>query len=131
MDEQAPTARAEDGGVSYATIAVEKLGPVARLTLKRPERANALNQTMLAEIGTALDAAENDADVRVLIVRGAGAAFSSGFDLKEQMERQPRGVDAWRPILRRDYDTVMRFWHFPHPTIAALPRPCLARASQL
>jgi enoyl-CoA hydratase len=117
--------------MAYATIVVEKLGPVARLTLNRPERANALNQTMLAEIGAALDEAENDADVRALIVRGAGAAFSSGFDLKEQMERQPRGADQWREILRRDFDTVMRFWHFPRPTIAAVRGPCLAGACEL
>jgi enoyl-CoA hydratase len=117
--------------MSYATIVVEKLGALARLTLNRPERANALNQTMLAEIGAALDTAENDPDVRVVIVRGAGAAFSSGFDLKEQMERQPRGVEEWRPLLRRDFDTVMRFWHFPRPTIAAVRGPCLAGACEL
>jgi enoyl-CoA hydratase/carnithine racemase len=117
--------------MAYSTIVVEKLGPVARLTLNRPERANALNQTMLGEIGAALDAAENDPDVRVVIVRGAGAAFSSGFDLKEQMERQPRGIDEWRPLLRRDFDTVMRFWHFPRPTIAAVRGPCLAGACEL
>ena len=115
----------------YATIVVENLGAVARLTLNRPERVNALNRTMLAEIGTALDEAEHDPDVRAVIVRGAGAAFSSGFDLKEQMERPPRGVDQWRPILRHDFDTVMRFWHFPRPTIAAVRGPCLAGACEL
>ena len=117
--------------MTYATIFVEKLGTVARLTLNRPERANALNKAMLEEIGAALDQAERDADVRALIVRGAGSAFSSGFDLKEQMERQPRGIDEWRPILRRDFDTVMRFWHFPRPTIAAVRGPCLAGACEL
>jgi enoyl-CoA hydratase/carnithine racemase len=117
--------------MTYATIVVEKLGPVARLTLNRPERANALNKAMLEEIGVALDEAERDAGIRVLIVRGAGSAFSSGFDLKEQMERQPRGTDAWRPILRRDFNTVMRFWHFPRPTIAAVRGPCLAGACEL
>lgn len=132
MDRPASAARAGDGGVTaYATIVVEKLGPVARLTLNRPERANALNQTMLIEIGAALDDAENDPDIRVVIVRGAGAAFSSGFDLKEQMERQPRGTEQWWPILRRDFDTVMRFWHFPRPTIAAVRGPCLAGACEL
>src|SRR5262249_24532384 len=115
----------------YATIVVERLGTVARLTLNRPERANALNKAMLEELGAALDQAERDADIRVVIVRGAGAAFSSGFDLKEQMERQPRGIDEWRPILRRDFDTVMRFWHFPRPTIAAVRGPCLAGACEL
>ena len=115
----------------FTTIKVEKLDHVARLTLARPERANALNQTMLGEIGNALDAIEQDADVRALIVTGAGAAFSSGFDLKEQMERRPSGVAAWEPLLRKDFDTIMRFWHFPRPTIAAVRGPCLAGACEL
>ena len=117
--------------MTFTTILVETIGPVLRLTLNRPERANALNSTMLGEIGQALDDAERNADVRVVIVRGAGTAFSSGFDLKEQMERRPQGVDQWRPILRKDFDTIMRFWHFPRPTIAAVRGPCLAGACEL
>jgi enoyl-CoA hydratase/carnithine racemase len=115
----------------FTTITVEKIGPVARLTLARPERANALNAVMLSEIGTALDEIERDGDVRALIVTGAGKAFSSGFDLTEQMERRPVGVGAWRPILRKDFDTIMRFWHLPRPTIAAVRGPCLAGACEL
>ena len=115
----------------FQTIAVEKIGAVARLTLNRPERANALNAAMLAEIATALDEIDYDADGRALIVRGAGAAFSSGVDLKEQMERRPSGVEAWRAILRKDFDTIMRFWHFPRPTIATVRGPCLAGACEL
>jgi enoyl-CoA hydratase len=115
----------------FTTITVESLGAVARLTLARPERANAINQAMLAEIGSALDTIEHDSELRVLIVTGAGAAFSSGFDLKEQMERRPAGVEAWRPLLRKDFDTIMRFWHFSRPTIAAVRGPCLAGACEL
>jgi enoyl-CoA hydratase len=115
----------------FSTISLETIGAVARLTLNRPERANALNAVMLGEIGTALDEIERDTGLRVLIVRGAGAAFSSGFDLKEQMERQPKGVEQWRTILRHDFDTIMRFWHFPLPTIATVRGPCLAGACEL
>jgi enoyl-CoA hydratase/carnithine racemase len=114
----------------FSTITVEKLGTVARLTLSRPERANALNAQMLEEINAALDEIERDGS-RALIVTGAGAAFSSGFDLKEQMERRPSGVAQWRPILRKDFDVVMRFWHCPKPTIAAVRGPCLAGACEL
>jgi enoyl-CoA hydratase len=116
---------------SFSHIVVEKIGAVARLTLNRPERANALNAVMLDEIGTALDEIERDAAMRALIVTGAGKAFSSGFDLKEQMERRPAGMDAWRPILRKDFDATMRFWHFPLPTIATVRGPCLAGACEL
>ncbi len=115
----------------FTTIRLERLGHVARLTLARPERANALNAAMLGEISDALDTLERDTDVRALIVTGAGAAFSSGFDLKEQVERRPTGTDAWQPLLRKDFDTIMRFWHFPRPTIAAVRGPCLAGACEL
>jgi enoyl-CoA hydratase/carnithine racemase len=115
----------------FTTIKIDRRGAVARLTLSRPERANALNAAMLGEINTALDDLERDDSVRALIVTGAGAAFSSGFDLKEQMERQPKGMEAWRGILRKDFDTIMRFWHFRTPTIAAVRGPCLAGACEL
>lgn len=117
--------------MTFTTIVYERLDRVARITLNRPERANALNQTMLAEIGAALDDAERDPQIRALIVQGGGAAFSSGFDLKEQMERCPTGVAEWEPILRRDFETVMRFWHAPKPTIAAVRGPCLAGGFEL
>ena len=115
----------------FSTIIVETIDRVARITLNRPERTNALNQAMLDEIGRALDDAEHDADIRAVIVRGAGSAFSSGFDLKEQMERRPQGVEQWTSILRKDFDTIMRFWHCPVPTIAAVRGPCLAGACEL
>jgi enoyl-CoA hydratase len=117
--------------VTFSTIVYEPLDGVARITLNRPERANALNSTMLAEIGAALDRAEQDPQVRAIVVQGAGAAFSSGFDLKEQMERRPSGVAAWGPILRTDFATVMRFWHAPKPTIAAVRGACLAGGFEL
>ncbi len=116
---------------NFTTIALERHGPVARLILSRPQRANALNQAMLEEINAALDDVERDPQARAVIVTGAGQAFSSGFDLKEQMERRPSGTEQWRGILRKDFDTVMRFWHCPLPTIAAVRGPCLAGACEL
>lgn len=117
--------------MAFETILFERLDGAARITLHRPERANALNQAMLDEIGAALDEAQADAQVKALIVRGAGRSFSSGFDLAEQMDRRPSGVATWEAILRRDFDTVMRFWHFQKPTIAAVRGACLAGAFEL
>lgn len=117
--------------MSPTTLIIETIDQVARITLNRPERANALSQLMLDEIARALDDAERDPTIRAVIVRGAGPAFSSGFDLKEQMDRRPRGPDEWRPILRKNFATTMRFWQFPRPTIAAVRGPCLAGAFEL
>src|ERR1700676_3650802 len=86
---------------------------------------------MLEEIGHALDAAERDDAVRVVVVTGAGAVFSSGFDLKEQMEKRPSGTAQWREILARDFDAIVRFWRFLKPTIAAVRGACLAGACEL
>lgn len=104
---------------------------VAQLTLNRPERLNALHAGALKEINTAMDRAEADADVRVVVVSGAGRAFSSGFDLKAQMEQAPAGDAVWRGILDLDFDTTMRFWNSPKPTIAAVHGACLAGAFEL
>ena len=104
---------------------------VAQLTLNRPERLNALHAGALKEINTAMDRAEADADVRVVVVSGAGRAFSSGFDLKAQMEQKPEGDAVWRGILDLDFDTTMRFWNSPKPTIAAVHGACLAGAFEL
>jgi enoyl-CoA hydratase/carnithine racemase len=67
----------------FATIRLQLGGPIARLTLNRPDRLNAINRQMLGELQQALHAVEADAATRVLIVGGAGGNFSSGFDLKE------------------------------------------------
>ncbi len=115
----------------FQSIVFEVANHVAHLTLNRPERLNALNKASLEEINRAMDRAEADADVRVIVVSGTGRAFSSGFDLKAQMEQRPEGAQVWREILDLDFDTTMRFWNSPKPTIAAVQGACLAGAFEL
>lgn len=117
--------------MKFETIIYETKGPVGIITLNRPDRLNAMTQAMLREINVALDAAENDHNVRTVILTGAGSSFSSGFDLKEQMERQPKGVADWRKLLDHDFNTLFRFWDFPKPTIAAVAGACVAGACEL
>jgi enoyl-CoA hydratase/carnithine racemase len=69
--------------VSYETLLVDVRDGVGTLTLNRPEARNALNQTVIRELGDALARLEGDVETRVLIVRGAGErAFCAGADLK-------------------------------------------------
>jgi enoyl-CoA hydratase len=118
--------------VTYETILLERLeGGVARITLNRPARVNALNVRTLKELNLALDEIERDAGIHVVILTGAGGSFSSGFDLKEQAESGPSGPEEWGEALRYDFDTVTRFWHFPKPTLAAVPGACLAGGLEL
>jgi enoyl-CoA hydratase/carnithine racemase len=116
---------------AYETIRYSADGAVAPLELHRPERINALGKSMLLEIQDAMDAFEADAALRVLVLHGAGRGFSSGFDLKEQMTRNPQGAQVWREILDLDFGTTMRFWDCPKPTIAAIHGPCMAGAFEM
>lgn len=117
--------------MNFQFVKYEKLGNVARITMCRPERTNALNGRMLTELQDAMSLAEADPDVRAIILTGEGKAFSSGFDLKDQMERKPSGLADWRPILQHDFDAVVRFWKSPKPTIASVRGACLAGAFEM
>lgn len=113
------------------SILYETQGPVALITLNRPERLNALDQPMLDALQTACDRAEADDAVGAVVLTGAGKAFSSGFDLQAQAAATPQGVTEWRPVLRRDFDAAMRFWHLSKPTVAAVHGPALAGACEM
>ncbi|MDB4966096.1 MAG: Enoyl-CoA hydratase [Myxococcales bacterium] len=67
--------------MSYTEILYEVTGPVARLTLNRPEKRNPLGPTTIGELLHALDRARDDAAVRVIVLTGAGKVFSAGGDL--------------------------------------------------
>ena len=92
-------AAADSGGLTMAgTVLSGVTAGVATLTLNRPERLNALNATLLADLCTALDAALADDEVGALVLRGAGRAFCSGDDLKE-IENQTAGEAETRAFI--------------------------------
>ena len=68
--------------MNYEAIIYEKRNGIAKITLNRPEALNALNRAMITEIGNALEDAEQDNAVRVIIITGRGKAFCVGADLK-------------------------------------------------
>jgi enoyl-CoA hydratase/carnithine racemase len=117
--------------MSYDTIAYENRAGIGLVTLARPERLNAINRAMIAELNALLDAVERDDGVRVVVLAGAGRAFCAGFDLKEGAATPKQGIADWRPIIQRDFDLIMRFWHLSKPTIAAVHGPCLAGGCEL
>ena len=112
-------------------VLYERNDTVAVITLNRPERLNAMDQSMLEALNQAAQRAEQDDHIRAVVLTGSGNAFSSGFDLKAQAEHTPRGIDEWRPILRRNFDACMTFWHLAKPTVAAVHGPALAGACEL
>ena len=97
-----------------------------RLTLNRPDKLNALNGALVAALLTALDAAEADPDVRVIVLAGAGRAFSSGYDLTEEAEGTIGGPVEWRDLLAADVAATLRFLDSPKPVIAQVHGYALA-----
>jgi len=104
---------------------------VGQIELYRPQRLNALCKEMLLEIADAMDILEQDKSTRVIVLSGSGKGFSSGFDLKDQMQRNPKGPVVWKEILDLDFNTTMRFWRSPKPTVAAVHGPCVAGAFEM
>ncbi len=115
----------------YETLEVEARGPVGLITLNRPKRLNAINEQMLVDLGAALDAIEADDEIRVVVLHGAGRAFCSGFDLKDEAEATDHGVVDLMPVMQHDMASIMRLWHFPKPTIAAAHGYAIAGGCEL
>jgi enoyl-CoA hydratase len=121
--------------VTYSAIIVDAPAPgVSRVTLNRPEKRNALNYTLRGEILAALRAADDDPDVRVSIVRGAGTCFSAGYDLGggnagQELPWFTAGGDGQWP--RHVTEGWMSIWDLAKPVIAQVHGYCLAGGSEL
>ena len=102
-----------------------------RLTLNRPAKLNALNGPLMAGLLAALDAAEADPEVRVIVLEGAGRAFSSGYDLTEEAEGGVGGPVQWRGLLAADVAATLRFLDSPKPVIAQIHGYALAGGLEL
>ena len=106
--------------MTFETIQSSTDGPLGLLGLNRPEKHNAINATMLDEIGQALDQFEADSEIYAIVLYGLGKSFCSGFDLQAGLEANRTTEADWRSAIETDLDVIMRFWHCPKPTIAAL-----------
>ena len=113
------------------TIRFELRGRVGLLTLHRPERLNAISARMMDEVEAVLDAVAEDDGIGAVVVCGAGRAFCSGYDLKDDAATPAADPEAWRARLERDLDFLLGFWSHPKPTIAAVHGYCLAGGCEL
>jgi enoyl-CoA hydratase len=102
-------------------LLVEHRGPVALLTLNRPEKLNALNNELIGAVMAALDEIELDRSVRVVIITGAGRAFSAGADIAEFQPRMKAGpAEAIAYFMRPGHRLTRRVEEFPKPVVAAV-----------
>ena len=114
--------------MSFETILVETEGAVATITVNRPDKRNALNSQVRAEVVAALDAVRADDSVRVVVFTGAGdRAFVAGADIGEFAERTP--------LEQREAMTGRRVFEeiaaFPKPTVAMINGFCLGGGCEL
>jgi enoyl-CoA hydratase len=110
----------------FQTVIYEKKDGIARITLNRPEAMNAINRTMFLEIGQALDDAEQDKDVRVVVMKGAGPAFCAGVDLKFATEELKTLQDQQDLFRLGNQMALEKMEGLSKPVIAQVHGPCLA-----
>jgi enoyl-CoA hydratase len=104
--------------VSQSTLDIESRGHVAWWTLNRPDELNALNADLFARLAAAVEQAEADPEVRVVVIRGAGErAFSAGADVDEL---RGRSRDEAQAILARGGEVISSIERLGKPVIAAI-----------
>ncbi|MCI0679522.1 MAG: crotonase/enoyl-CoA hydratase family protein [Actinobacteria bacterium] len=122
------------------SVAYEVDGRIATITLNRPERLNAIDSSMPAALSRAVEMANEDVNVHVIVLTGAGRAFCSGYDLKEYAESAgPNpGVQEmpWDPTLDFRFmfantEHFMSLWRSPKPTIAKVRGYAVAGGSDI
>ncbi|MBX9944048.1 MAG: enoyl-CoA hydratase/isomerase family protein [Reyranella sp.] len=109
------------------------LAGVRRLTLNRPEKRNALNNELRGAVFKALEAHDNDPEVKLTIIRGAGPAFCSGYDLSAdnrvgQPYHSAAGLGQWS---RHVVEGWFHVWDLAKPVIAQVHGYCLAGGTEL
>ncbi|KVH57803.1 p-hydroxycinnamoyl CoA hydratase/lyase [Burkholderia sp. MSMB1072] len=110
----------------WQTVEVKVEAGIAWVTLNRPEKRNAMNPTLNREMLEVLDAIEFDYEAKVLVLTGAGAAWTAGMDLKEYFREIDGGPDALQEKVRRDASEWQwrRLRMYNKPTIAMVNGWC-------
>jgi enoyl-CoA hydratase len=110
---------------------VEDIGPVRRLTMNRPQALNALNHDLTEAISGAIRDAGADDGVSVVILRGAGRAFCSGYDLAEDAAGGELDARGWHASLAEGTAQMLQILDCPKPVIASVHSYCLAGGTDL
>lgn len=126
--------------MSFNSIAYSVDGRVATITLNRPDALNAIDQHLPTELSQAVDIANRDKNVHVIVLTGAGRAFCSGYDLKHYAQtpgaNEGQQEMPWDPMV--DFDLMygntekfMSLWRSHKPTIAKVNGYAVAGGSDI
>lgn len=126
--------------MTFETMTYDSAEGIARITLNRPERLNAISAVMTAELRQAVQQATDDPAVRVVVLSGAGRAFCAGYDLdwgtKAEDASQRSMAGNWDPV--RDYQMMSRnvrafmsLWECPKPVIAQVHGWCVGGGTDM
>jgi enoyl-CoA hydratase len=129
---------------NFENIIYEKKGPKAYITLNRPEKLNAMNGEMQAEFVAATTDANDDEDIKVIIIKGAGRGFCAGWDISSSSMRRKidfpkmregREREAWDLLINRQTKAREIFqeslWESLKPSICQIHGYCLAAGCHL
>ena len=126
--------------MSYKTLRYEKQGRIARITLNRPRRLNAISRDMPREIRLAVEEANADDGVHVIVLQGAGRAFCAGYDLKDFAEKKGKNSYTqdmpWDPMvdyraMKANTDDFFSLWRSYKPTICKVHGYAVAGGSDI
>ena len=126
--------------MDLSTINYRAADGIARIELTRPERLNAINHELIADLRTAVSAANDDRTVRVMVLSGAGRAFCAGYDLdwgtKAEDATQRAQGGLWDPVqdyigMSRNVRTFMSLWESPKPVIAQVHGWCVGGGTDM
>ena len=126
--------------MTFETLIYETAGRIARITLNRPERLNAIDEKMPGEIRAAVERANADDGIHVIVLQGAGRGFCSGYDLKDfaETEGENPGVQSmpWDPMIdyrfmKRCTDDFFSLWRCYKPVICKVHGYAVAGGSDI
>ncbi|MFT3772972.1 MAG: crotonase/enoyl-CoA hydratase family protein [Minicystis sp.] len=130
----------QNSAPTFATLTYEVRERIATITLNRPDRLNAIDNVLPGEIHAAVDVANADDRVHVIVLQGAGKAFCAGYDLKFYAEGNGTGDVTqpmpWDPMLdyklmKKNTDDFMSLWRSYKPTICKVHGYAVAGGSDI
>ncbi len=115
----------------YENVIYEVDGHVASITMNRPDKLNALSEGLVSDIVAAVEEASADNDVRAVILKAAGRAFSAGYDISPGAEPWDENLGTKFLAFRVNTNQWLKIWNSPKPIVAQVHGYCLAGGTDL